>query len=288
MVAILDSTGTAVVNYTYDAWGAPVSRTGTMANTLGTLNPLRYRGYVYDQETGLYYLQSRYYKPNMGRFLNADAFAATGQGLLGNNMFAYCGNNPVLNRDTQGTRHEISAGAGGCFTNPGPTVSLGQIIKQNIKNTVKDTVIDTVINDDPSVTLDSLDQDGVGFYKGTPVINTPGMGDASFSFGVIFMGGDVIKDNDTTLLKHEYGHIVQLSKLGIPGYTKYVVIPSVVCFWASQGCRFLEDNYFNLPWEHKANRYGGVQAERVPGVTSVADAYWCYAWGMTKLNPLFP
>ena len=59
-------------------------------------HPLRYRGYVYDDETNLYYLQSRYYDPEMGRFINADALVSTGQGLLGNNMFAYCNNNPVI------------------------------------------------------------------------------------------------------------------------------------------------------------------------------------------------
>ena len=58
--------------------------------------------YVYDTETGLYYLQSRYYDPEIGRFINADAFAATGQGVLGNNMFAYCGNNPVNGYDPTG------------------------------------------------------------------------------------------------------------------------------------------------------------------------------------------
>ena len=73
-----------------------------MATTLGNLNPLTYRGYVYDQETGLYYLQSRYYNPEWGRFLNADALVATGQGMLGNNMFAYCNNNPVMYVDPTG------------------------------------------------------------------------------------------------------------------------------------------------------------------------------------------
>jgi len=94
IVAIANSSGTLVVNYTYDAWGNRLSVTGSMSSTLGTLNPLRYRGYVYDQETNLYYLQSRYYDPEIGRFINADAFASTG-GLLGNNLFAYCWNNPV-------------------------------------------------------------------------------------------------------------------------------------------------------------------------------------------------
>jgi RHS repeat-associated protein len=94
--------GDPVVSYTYDAWGNILSTTGSLATTLGTWNPLRYRGYVYDPETGLYYLQSRYYNPTWGRFLNADVFISTGQGILGNNMFAYCGNNPVKNVDHLG------------------------------------------------------------------------------------------------------------------------------------------------------------------------------------------
>lgn len=71
-------------------------------DNLGKINPLRYRGYVYDDETTLYYLQSRYYNPAMGRFINADADVATGNGLIGNNMFAYCGNNPVNRTDHSG------------------------------------------------------------------------------------------------------------------------------------------------------------------------------------------
>ena len=95
VVAILNNSGTAVVAYTYDAWGNVLTTTGSLASTLGTHNPLRYRGYVYDTETGLYYLQSRYYDPTTGRFINTDAYASTGQGILGNNMFAYCNNSPT-------------------------------------------------------------------------------------------------------------------------------------------------------------------------------------------------
>ncbi len=101
-MAILDSTGAAVVTYTYDAWGNILTTGGSMASTLGVINPLTYRGYVYDHETELYYLQSRYYNPEWGRFLNADALVSTGQGELGNNMFAYCNNNPVNYCDASG------------------------------------------------------------------------------------------------------------------------------------------------------------------------------------------
>ena len=103
VTGLVNSSGTQVVAYTYDAWGNPLTTTGTMADTLGKLNPFRYRGYVYDTETGLYYLQSRYYNPETGRFINADSYALTGQGVLSGNMFAYCGNNPVVRNDQQGT-----------------------------------------------------------------------------------------------------------------------------------------------------------------------------------------
>ena len=103
VIALLNSSGVLVVVYTYDAWGKVLSIEGSQANTIGQLNPLRYRGYYYDNETGLYYLQSRYYDPEWGRFLNADSYVSTGQGLLGNNMFAYCLNNPVNMYDPGGT-----------------------------------------------------------------------------------------------------------------------------------------------------------------------------------------
>ncbi|MBQ4600361.1 MAG: RHS repeat-associated core domain-containing protein, partial [Oscillospiraceae bacterium] len=106
ITAILDNTGTTVVSYTYDAWGSHTSGNngiGTLASTLGQHNPLRYRGYVYDVESELYYLQSRYYNPAIGRFINADVLIATGQGILGNNMFAYCLCNPVNGCDPCGT-----------------------------------------------------------------------------------------------------------------------------------------------------------------------------------------
>ena len=102
VMALMDEEGNIVVEYLYDAWGNLLSITGAMANTLGIWNPLTYRGYVYDHDTGLYYLQSRYYNPEIGRFLNADVYASTGQGLLGNNMFGYCGNNPVNYLDQTG------------------------------------------------------------------------------------------------------------------------------------------------------------------------------------------
>ncbi len=107
IIRILSSTGKAVVEYTYNAWGRCLSTTGSMAYTLGEINPFRYRGYYYDNETGFYYLNSRYYDPYFGRFINADIYVSTGQGILGNNMFAYCRNNPVSRKDTFGMSDSV-------------------------------------------------------------------------------------------------------------------------------------------------------------------------------------
>ena len=109
VTGLVNSSGTQVVAYTYDAWGNPLTTTGTMADTLGKLNPFRYRGYVYDAETGLYYLQSRYYNPETGRFINADSgISGVGGELIGNNMFSYCFNNPVNKIDSSGNWPKLS------------------------------------------------------------------------------------------------------------------------------------------------------------------------------------
>ena len=79
-----------------------LSCTGTLATTLGLDQPFRYRGYVYDMETGWYYLQSRYYSPETCRFISADVLLSTGQGVLGHNCFAYCLGNPVSSCDPLG------------------------------------------------------------------------------------------------------------------------------------------------------------------------------------------
>ncbi len=99
--AILDSSGKLAASYDYDAWGNCTVYDSSDA-AIGDLNPLRYRGYYYDAETGFYYLQSRYYDPAICRFINADTYLSTGQGMLGHNMFTYCGNNPVNYCDSSG------------------------------------------------------------------------------------------------------------------------------------------------------------------------------------------
>lgn len=103
VIALLDTSGAVVVKYTYDAWGNnKVSNVNnviiTDANHIGNLNPFRYRGYYYDTDTKLYYLKTRYYDPEAGRFISQDGVEYLDPDTInGLNLYAYCGNNPVSN-----------------------------------------------------------------------------------------------------------------------------------------------------------------------------------------------
>ena len=103
IIGLIDKNGTEVVSYTYDTWGKPISIEGSLKDTVGVKNPYRYRGYRYDTETGLYYLNARYYNPEWGRFINADEYVGQVGTLLSSNMFAYCLNNPVNLHDPSGS-----------------------------------------------------------------------------------------------------------------------------------------------------------------------------------------
>ena len=119
VVKLITSGGTVIANYEYNAWGELLSVTNasgtaiTSSTHIANLDPLRYRGYYYDTETGFYYLQSRYYDPVTHRFINADSYASTGQGIVGTNMFAYCLNNPVNMTDPSGTSSSSSGDSNG-------------------------------------------------------------------------------------------------------------------------------------------------------------------------------
>ena len=106
IVAIYNNAGTKLASYTYDAWGNHTVTYSNNGNSIVPIvnNPLRYRGYYYDADLGLYYLQSRYYDSNTGRFISPDAPENLGadQTLVSYNLYAYCSNNPVMYTDPTG------------------------------------------------------------------------------------------------------------------------------------------------------------------------------------------
>lgn len=122
IIGIYDENLNQVVKYEYDIWGNILNISGDKAETVGKYNPYRYRGYRYDEETNLYYLYSRYYSPELCRFISADSYVGEpGSNPLSNNLYAYCLNNPVIYRDPYGYELVVAIGLGA-------TVTIGSFI----------------------------------------------------------------------------------------------------------------------------------------------------------------
>ena len=114
VLAFVDGDGDVVARYEYDAWGNCKVVNDTTSVKISNLNPIRYRGYYLDSETGLYYLQSRYYDPAIGRFISADTIdvlSVSPTELTDKNLFSYCDNNPITRADSGGAVWHIVAGA---------------------------------------------------------------------------------------------------------------------------------------------------------------------------------
>ncbi len=242
VIGIYDEEGTCLVTYTYDAWGnVTVSYSNGGASTAARYNPFRYRGYYYDTETSLYYLNSRYYDPNVGRFLNADGSVNANGDLIGFNMFAYCSNNPVMWCD---------------FTGDSPTSSWGVILipfktffslGQFARDLFTDAHAFDLNNESEKKVLES---NYFSAYKGKMVFRIDG--GRSGSFGALFITRktNTMTDSEDTV-RHEYGHTQQLKELGALRYLIYIGIPSALDLGSG--------NYYDKPWEVTADVYGGVQ-----------------------------
>ena len=253
IVGILNSSGTLVTTYKYDGWGN-VEVINHTIDTIGTINPIRYRSYYYDVETGYYYLNSRYYDSNVGRFISEDVYASTGQGILGHNMFAYCQNNPILFVDSTGTRI-VMADLGVAISTSKPkietaSVSATNISKFNSKFMEDVKNVDLFNSDEQKV----IDANYFSFYKGRLVIWNS-LFDRSASFGMILMSNDDREngkpiDYSKALIKHEYGHTIQLNQLGVMDYIFCIFIPSAD--------KWGDEPYYYKPWELSASKYGGA------------------------------
>ena len=179
IVAVYNSAGTKILSYKYDAWGNFTGTTHATDSIGGAAkNPFRYRGYYYDSDLGFYVTGTRYYDPAIGRFINADSYVSTGQGLLGYNMYAYCKNNPVNYVDYSG---EKTFSIGYSYSSPeaietsndvyGATFSVGVFMMQtdlesveNLEGTATNRGVNVIIG---SYDLVNNDKDEtVGFSVG--------------------------------------------------------------------------------------------------------------------------
>ena len=239
VVKLIDGSGNTVVEYTYDSWGKLLSTTGTLAATLGGDQPFRYRGYVYDEETQWYYLQSRYYDPTTCRFISADVYLSTGQGVLGHNSFAYCLNNPAIMTDDEGSvARDLTMLS---MDQPDiPTYDYG--VRRYEYGEEKQAI--TAFMSGFTV-----------YYRGVR-LNHNYLTESSFTLPEnIYLHDNQL---DVNTLRHEYGHAVQARILGHKKYIKYIAVFSVAGYIASEANEEYRKYYYSQPWERGADYYGSV------------------------------
>ena len=263
IIGILDNSGNQVVSYTYDSWGKLLSIEGSAKDTIGVQNPFRYRGYYYDTESGFYYLNSRYYDPVVGRFLNADEVIANADNTIqGYNMYVYCFNNPVNLADSSGNWPKwIEDGLSWFKKNViNPIAKFAKDIAEDIKNYDPNNVSEEKV----------FSSNYFSSYKGVLVIKTPF--DASFSYGIIGLSQN---RQTSTTLNHEYGHAIQMSNMGIIDYTAKVAIPSITINILDRIDKLPYD-YYGAPWEAEADRLGGVNRtyNNTPWPEGAYDSYF--------------
>ena len=274
---IFDTDMNLIGEYVYDAWGnCTIEASGADNIEIMETNPFRYRGYYWDKELNLYYLQTRYYDPQTGRFINADCLAYAYPNVVnGINLYAYCANNPIMMCDPTGRSFwkklgKVVGGAllavagaavalftlptalimpgGGYLTQLGVSAAMyGGFMAASVFDSQVQADMDAIgwnpLNSDESATLGSLK---VSFYKGVPIFRKE-YGFRSGSFLCILLAqGDTVDD-----LRHEWGHTVQQGILGALKYGLTIGIPS----WQDLGNK----DYYDRPWEVTADYYGGVE-----------------------------
>ncbi|MBR3864974.1 MAG: RHS repeat-associated core domain-containing protein [Clostridia bacterium] len=257
---------TCVAKYKYDAFGncAITHNVGNIAN----INQFRYRGYYYDTETELYYLNSRYYSPALCRFISADSIKYIDpQNIHGLNLYTYCANNPVMYVDPSGHAWYnklwdwLNTIAG--LLNPISTLTaLLALGVAAIRGKWQDVVDDynnkrlNIFNQDASLAAEAK---VLSFYKGSTVVRQNTIGTCS-AFGTIWSN----ESDDATTIMHEYGHSVQERLLGL-FYWPRIAIPSMVYSNFGNYNDFSPPNndiiYYSMPWERTADWLGGVQRD---------------------------
>ena len=224
---------------------------------------------MFDRETNLYYLESRYYNPETGRFLNADGYTATGQGFVGNNMYAYCLNNPVNLVDLCGYA------AAGAFRANRRAEKNAKDFLNKVFYSMEEKAEKVIYNDDEKVVI----EEQLPYYKGVPVVHFSSDLFTSFSIGgVIFLN----ENAGELTVKHEYGHSLQEKEMGTGLYIMAVAVPSVTYRVMEEFNEVLHDNYYNMPWEYDADRRGGVYGRKgyyKDGAAEFAKVYFSY-WGL--------
>ena len=283
---IYNETRELVGKYSYTAFGECTVEVDV--GQIATKNPIRYRSYCYDEEINLYYLKTRYYDPETGRFMTIDDVKFIAPNTInGLNLYAYCANNPIVNVDPQGTSFWSAIGnffknvgkflgglalalvgvavtlvtlpaaaimpGGGFLTNIGLSMTMyGGFVLSSVFDSQINSEMQSIgwnpFNNNESAVLAA---NKVSFYKGQAVIkgNFPGC----MSFGVMFADRGAWVTADT--IQHEYGHFLQMGILGDLKFALGIALPSLIGTWVTPS-----NLYHSQPWEVTADILGGTRA----------------------------
>ena len=239
---------------------------------LDNLNPFRYRSYYYDTETGLYYLKSRYYDPEVGRFINIDSIEyADPETINGLNLYAYCGNNPIMGYDPEGTLNwgkirDWFSTITGLLNLTSKLTMIGALIVAACQGRGNEITQDwnngcfNPFNMDENIALNS---NVFSFYKGESVIKQTVLPSSCQIAGTILLH---TQQANSSTINHEFGHGIQERFLGAYYLTR-VGLPSLITWFVNPSNLV----YYSMPWERTADWFGGVN--RTFTVNGVAQTY---------------
>ena len=276
----LDLNNYQATKNSYNAWGNIIYQYDDGSN-LSNINPYRYRGYRYDDETGYYYLNSRYYDPSIARFISADSInyldPSSSAGL---NLYAYCNNNPVMYSDPSGNFPILATFAiillSGVIVHA--VTSAGGYVGSAVASIWDEDIRDDMnaigwnpFNSNEDLVLKSTK---VSFYKGSFVVRHDMFGNGS-SAGILGMIWLNHKATDATTVKHEWGHNVQELLFGEVITLVFFALPSVInhqygSYRYAKSRTAQERAYYSKYWERSADFFGGVNRGNY-------DSFW--SWG---------
>lgn len=202
--------------------------------------------------------------------MNADGYVFTGQDMQSGNMFAYCGNNPVWRSDLSGGKYVVEEGNEHLSKKKADALLKIYQAKWRMQSDKENFDLN---NTDESKVIKST---FFSAYKGTVYVKAPI--DGGLSLGVVFLGKIV---TDYNLVRHERGHVGQLSQLGFKKYMLLVGIPSIIHYNLYDWNRINDDtyyNYYSVPWEYEADLNGLVEGRSYDTwAKSMYDNYKCYS-----------